>query len=78
MLETLFNALIGELRRADAFYDSGIFRLLDDERLGVRISDQTLQGIISEPLLSAKSVYLLGSGDRGIGPDLRTILRGGD
>ena len=43
-----FNALIGELRRADAFYDSGIFRLLDDKRLGVRISDQTLQGIISE------------------------------
>ena len=43
-----FNALIGELRRADAFYDSGIFRLLDDKRLGVRISDQTLQSIISE------------------------------
>ena len=43
-----FNALMGELRRADAFYDSGIFRLLDDKRLGVRISDLTLQGIISE------------------------------
>ena len=43
-----FNALTGELRRADAFYDSGIFRLLDDERLGIRISDQTLRDIISE------------------------------
>ena len=43
-----FDALVGELRRADGFYDSGIFRLLDDEPLGIRISDQTLQGIISE------------------------------
>lgn len=43
-----FDALMAELRRADAFYDSGIFRLLDDEPLGVRINDQTLQGIISE------------------------------
>ena len=43
-----FNALTAELRRADAFYDSGIFRLLDDKRLGLRITDQTLQDIISE------------------------------
>ena len=43
-----FDALVDELRRADGFYDSGIFRLLDDEPLGIRISDQTLQGIISE------------------------------
>ena len=43
-----FDALITELRRADDFYDSGIFRLLDDEPLGIRINDQTLQGIISE------------------------------
>ena len=43
-----FDALMTELRRADDFYDSGIFRLLDDEPLGVRIDDQTLQGIISE------------------------------
>ena len=43
-----FDALLAELRRADGFYDSGIFRLLDDEPLGIRISDQTLQGIISE------------------------------
>ena len=41
-------ALMAELRRADDFYDSGIFRLLDDEPLGVRINDQPLQGIISE------------------------------
>ncbi len=43
-----FDALMAELRRADGFYDSGIFRLLDDDPLGIRISDQTLQGIISE------------------------------
>ena len=43
-----FNALIKKLRYADAFYNSGIFRLLDDESLGIRISDDTLKGIISE------------------------------
>lgn len=43
-----FNALMVELRRADAFYDSGLFRLLDDERLGIRISDDILSGIIEE------------------------------
>lgn len=43
-----FNALMAELRRADAFYDSGLFRLLDDARLGVRISDEVLSGIINE------------------------------
>ncbi len=43
-----FDALMVELRRADAFYDSGLFRLLDDERLGIRISDDVLSGIIEE------------------------------
>lgn len=43
-----FDALMAELRRADAFYDSGLFRLLDDERLGIRISDDVLSGIIEE------------------------------
>lgn len=43
-----FDALMAELRRADAFYDSGLFRLLDDARLGIRISDDVLSGIISE------------------------------
>jgi len=43
-----FDALMEELRRADSFYDSGLFRLLDDARLGVRISDDVLSGIISE------------------------------
>lgn len=43
-----FEALMAVLRRADAFYDSGLFRLLDDGRLGIRISDATLQGIIGE------------------------------
>jgi type I restriction-modification system DNA methylase subunit len=43
-----FNALMNELRRADQFYDSGLFRLIDDERLGVRISDTVLNDIIVE------------------------------
>ncbi len=43
-----FDAFREELRRADAFYDSGLFRLLDDERLGIRISDGVLSGIIAE------------------------------
>lgn len=43
-----FDALVEILRHADEFYDSGLFRLLDDERLGIRISDETLAGIISE------------------------------
>ena len=43
-----FDALMDELRRADTFYDSGLFRLMDDSELGVRISDTTLHGIISE------------------------------
>ena len=43
-----FDALMGELRRADQFYDSGLFRLLDDARLGIRISDAVLHSIITE------------------------------
>ena len=43
-----FDALMIELRRADDFYDSGLFRLLDDTRLGIRISDEVLSGIIDE------------------------------
>ncbi len=42
-----FDAFVKELRRADEFYDSGLFRLIDD-RLGVRISDKTLRVIIDE------------------------------
>ena len=43
-----FDALMTELRRADDFYNSGLFRLMDDSGLGVRISDTTLQAIINE------------------------------
>ncbi len=43
-----FDALMAELRRADEFYDSGLFRLLDDAQLGIRISDAVLQRIIAE------------------------------
>lgn len=46
--ESTFDAFMLELRRADKFYDSGLFRLLDDDPLGIRISDATLQNIISE------------------------------
>lgn len=43
-----FDALMAELRRADDFYDSGLFRLLDDARLCIRISDGVLHSIIAE------------------------------
>jgi hypothetical protein len=46
--DNTFAALMDQLRRADKFYDSGLFRLLDDARLGVRISDDVLRQIISE------------------------------
>ena len=46
--DATFEALMEELRRADAFYNSGLFRLIDDGALGVRISDATLGGIIAE------------------------------
>lgn len=44
----MFDSLISELRRADAFYNSGLFHLLDDSRLGIRISDAVLRAIINE------------------------------
>ena len=46
--DATFDALMEELRRADLFYDSGLFRLIDDAQLSVRISDATLARIIRE------------------------------
>lgn len=43
-----FDALMDILRRADAFYNSGLFHLIDDDPLGIRISDDVLKGIIAE------------------------------
>jgi hypothetical protein len=43
-----FASLMEALKHADAFYDSGLFRLLDDAPLGIRISDAVLQSIINE------------------------------
>lgn len=43
-----FNSFMIELRRADEFYDSGLFRLIDDEGLNIRISDDVLNIIINE------------------------------
>lgn len=43
-----FDALMDLLRRADEFYDSGLFRLIDDDPLGIRISDDLLKEIIAE------------------------------
>ena len=43
-----FQALMKELRRADEFYDSGLFRLIDHEKLDVRISDTTISTIVGE------------------------------
>lgn len=43
-----FDALLAVLGRADKFYDSGLFRLLDDRRLGIRLSDEVLSSVIEE------------------------------
>jgi hypothetical protein len=43
-----FGSLMAVLARADKFYDSGLFRLLDDKALGVRLSDDVLSSIIRE------------------------------
>ena len=43
-----FSALMRELRRADAFYNSGLFRLAEDAGLEVQIGDATVFAIISE------------------------------
>ncbi|WP_411834562.1 Eco57I restriction-modification methylase domain-containing protein [Pseudoxanthomonas mexicana] len=51
-----FALFMDELRRADAFYNSDLFRLLDDEKLGIKISDAALQAIF-EDLYYPKSPY---------------------
>lgn len=43
-----FRSLMAVLERADKFYDSGLFHLLDDKRLGIRLSDDVLSSIIRE------------------------------
>lgn len=43
-----FDALLSVLRRADEFYNSGLFRLIDDDPLGIRISDDVLQRVIAD------------------------------
>lgn len=43
-----FAALMALLKRADEFFNSGLFRMLDDAGLKIRISDATLQSIIAE------------------------------
>lgn len=46
--DAAFDNLMAIIRQADSFYDSGLFNLLDDERLGVRISDGVLANIVEE------------------------------
>lgn len=43
-----FAALMTELKRADAFYNSGLFRLIEHDGLDVRISDSTISTIVAE------------------------------
>lgn len=43
-----FELLKELLQKADSFYDSGIFDLINDEQLGIQISNATLQTIIGE------------------------------
>ena len=43
-----FTALMALLKRADEFFNSGLFRLLDDAGLNIRISDTALRRVIAE------------------------------
>lgn len=43
-----FAELMTQLRRADNFYDSGLFHLIDEAQLGIRISDGLLHSIIAD------------------------------
>jgi type I restriction-modification system DNA methylase subunit len=43
-----FTSLMALIGRAEAFFNSGLFRILDDEGLHIHISDATLQTIIAE------------------------------
>lgn len=60
-----FEKLVQLIRRADEFYDSGLFCLLDDERLGVRISDKVLGEIIEE-LYYPQSPYTFSVVEAGV------------
>lgn len=60
-----FNGLMGLIRRADRFYDSGLFRLLEDERLGARISDELLATIVEE-LYYPQSPYTFSVVEAGV------------
>ncbi|MBY5938918.1 Eco57I restriction-modification methylase domain-containing protein [Marinobacter nauticus] len=46
--DSTFDELKKVLRRADKFYNSGLFRVIDEDPLSVRISDSVLQQIIAE------------------------------
>lgn len=54
--EARFEAFREILQRADGFYNSGLFRLLDDERLGISVGDEVL-GEITEELYYPYSPY---------------------
>ena len=62
---TAFDGLVAILRRADQFYNSGLFALLDDERLGVRISGTTLMSII-QALYYPQSPYTFSVVETGV------------
>ena len=54
------------LQQADDFYDSGLFDIMVDARLGTIVSDDVLIGIISE-LYYPESVHVLGRQTLGTG-----------
>lgn len=60
-----FAAFVTELRRADEFYDSGLFRLLDDAQLAIQISDGVLHRIIGE-LYYPQSPYTFAVVEAGV------------
>lgn len=73
--EGTFDGLMGLLRRADDFYDSGLFRLLNDARLGVRFSNDVLFGIIDE-LYYPQSSYTFSVVESGVLGEIYELFLG--
>ena len=70
-----FKRLVELLRKADAFYNSGLFRLLDDEGLGVVIGDATLYQVITE-LYYPESPYTFAVVEAGVLGEIYELFLG--
>ncbi len=74
-LDNTFTRLLDILKRADKFYDSGIFRLLNDAPLELKLRDNVLHAIIDE-LYYPKSPYTFSVVDAEVLGEIYEIFLG--